>query len=143
MDGGKDGGTHRANSPQMVNETAVDALGIVSVAELRLLGKRVLLQPRQQLQVHGNALVVILCGMDMNVVHSRDEQPVAEVHKLGFATSQGIKAGCHTTDAAVVAYSNVSVLHHFEMIPLRGIDDMSLINCHRRFNGLMLFCVYF
>ena len=79
MDGGKDAGTHGAKAPHVADEAAIHALGIGRIGILLLLGEGVVLQPRQQLEIHSNALVAILRGMNVHIVHSRNEQAVTKV----------------------------------------------------------------
>ena len=88
------------------------------------------LQPWQQLQVHGNALVVILGRMDVNVVHGRNEQTVAEVDNLGIRAAQRLEAVGYCAHATVVADSHVAVLDHLEVLTLGCMNDMCFIYFH-------------
>lgn len=89
------------------------------------------LQPWQQLQVHGNALVVILGRMDVNVVHGRNEQTVAKVGHLGIGAAQRLEAVRHSADATVGADGHIAVLDHLEVLTLGCMDDMCFIYFHR------------
>lgn len=88
------------------------------------------LQPWQQLQVHGNALVVILGRMDVNVVHGRNEQTVAKVGHLGIGAAQRLEAVADTAYAAVGDDAHVAVLGHLKVVALRSVDDMCFVNFH-------------
>ena len=127
MDGGKDDAAHGAEEPLGVDEAAVHALGIRHVGIFRLLGEGVVLQPRQQLEVHGDALVVNLWGMDVHVVHGGNEQLVAEVGDLGAFVVQLPQVGGDALDDAVLD-ENVAVFQYFEVVFLFGEKDVSLIN---------------
>lgn len=54
MDGAEDARAHRAEEPLGMQEAAVHTLSIPHVGIFRLLGEGVLLQPRQQFQVHSH-----------------------------------------------------------------------------------------
>ena len=82
MDGAENATAHGAKKPLGVKEMAVHFLGIMSVGILRLFGEGVILQPRQEFQVHRHALVAYLGGMNVHVVHGRYQQAVAEINDL-------------------------------------------------------------
>ena len=88
MDGTEDARAHRAEEPLGMQEAAVHTLSIPHVGIFRLLGEGVLLQPRQQFQIHSHPLVMYLRGVDVHIVHRRNEQAVAEVGHLGALAVQ-------------------------------------------------------
>ena len=126
MDGAEDDTAHGAEEPLGVQEAAVHALGIVDVGIFRLLREGVVLQPRQQLEVHGHTLVVHLWGVNMHIVHGGNEQLVAKVDDLCIRTAQLgqiVRNAQHTA----VFHSDVAILKNFETIFLFRKENVSLI----------------
>ena len=72
-------GTHGTEAPEVADKATVHPFGIGRVGIFHFLRKGVVLEPRQQFQIHRDALVAILRGMHVQVVHSGDQQTVAEV----------------------------------------------------------------
>ena len=126
MHGGEDDTAHGAKEPLGVDEAAIHALGIVDVGIFRLLRERVVLQPRQQFQVHGHALVVYLWRMDVHVVHGRNEQTVAEICHLDTFASQVLQITCHAQYDAVF-HCDIAILEDLEMVFLFGKENMCFI----------------
>ena len=79
MDRCEDTGPHGAEAPEVADKATVHPPGIVLTGIFHLLGEGVVLEPRQQFEVHSDALIAILRGMHVQVVHSGDQQTVAEV----------------------------------------------------------------
>ena len=121
MNGGKHAGSHGAKAPQVVHKAAVHALGICQVGILHFLGEGVVLEPRQQFQVHGNALVAILRCMHMQVNHGRYQQPVAKVQDLSVPSVQRRQVSRNTCHTAIVTDSYIAVLQHLETVLLLRI----------------------
>ena len=84
MDGTEDDTTHGAEEPLCMQKPTIHALCIADISILGLFRERVVLQPRQQFQIHGHTLVMHLRRMHMHVVHGRDEQTVAEIGHLNI-----------------------------------------------------------
>ena len=82
MHGAEDHATHRTKQPLGMQKSAIHALGIFHIGIFRLLGERVVLQPRQQFQIHRHTLVVHLRSMHVHIVHGRNQQLVAKVDNL-------------------------------------------------------------
>ena len=79
MDGAEDDATHGAEEPLGMQKASIHALGILDIGIFRLLREGVVLQPREQLQVHSHTLVVNLWGMNVHIVHGRNEQFVTKI----------------------------------------------------------------
>ena len=141
MYGSEDDAAHGAEQPLRVQETAVHTFGIGHVGIFRLLGEGVVLQPRQQFEVHGHALVVHLRSMDVHVVHGRDEQLVAKIYDLGTSTCQLVRLGGHSGHFAVV-YGNVAILENLEAALLFRKEDISLVNLSHRYDIFLLGVVF-
>ena len=133
MDGGKRAGTHGADAPQVADKTTVHPLGIDRVGIFHLLGEGVFLKPLHQFQVHGDALVTVLCSMHVQVVHSGNQQPVAEINDFRVATlgsigSQRCQIGRHPCHSSVSIHSDITIFQHFKMILVFCIEYMGFIN---------------
>ena len=72
-----------------------------------------------------------LRGVDVHVVHSGNEQLVAEIDHLSTLAPQVLQVACDTQDNAVFN-GDIAILKHLEMILLFREEDMCLINLFHR-----------
>lgn len=79
-------GTHGTEAPEVADKATVHPFGIGRVGIFHFLRKGVVLEPRQQFQIHRDALVAILRGMHVQVVHRRYQQTIAEINDFGILT---------------------------------------------------------
>ena len=82
MYGAEDDAAHSAEEPLGVQKTTIHPLGILRIGIFRFLGEGIVLQPGEQFEIHCNALIVHLRGVDVHIVHGGNEQFVAEINEL-------------------------------------------------------------
>ena len=133
MDGSKDTGPHSTKTPQVTDEAAVHPAGISLVGIFHLLWESIVLQPRQQLQIHSNALITVLRSMHVHIVHGGDEQTVAEVGDVHLITTKRAQVSqrgqvggnaCHQP----VLDGDITILQYLKAAALRGKKDICLVN---------------
>ena len=86
MDRCEDTGPHGAETPEVADKAAIHPPGIVQTGKFHFLGEGVVLEPRQQFEVHRDTLIAILRGMHVQVVHGGNQQTVAEVDDFCILT---------------------------------------------------------
>ena len=123
MDGREHTGTHRAEAPQVADKQAIHPLGVGRIRIFLLFREGVVLQPRQQFQIHRDTLVTVLGSVDVHIIHGGDQQTVAEIHNLIPLAAQRLKVRSNTRHATIL-HGDIAVLHHLEAGSLLGIEDM-------------------
>ena len=123
-------GPHRAEAPQVTDKSAVHPFGVGRIGIFLLLRESVVLQPGQEFQIHRKALVTVLRGMHMHIVHGGNQQTIAKVRHLCPLASQRLQIPGDTYHAPVL-HGDIAVLQHLEARPFLGKEDMCLIDfCH-------------
>ena len=78
----KDAGARRGAVLQITHKIAIARTGVVGIGVMCFLGVGVLLQPVQQLQVHGRAAIAVLRRVQMQVHQARrDDLPAVVVYR--------------------------------------------------------------
>ena len=94
VQGGEDRRAGGGSVQQIMREDLVIRPGMLEAGKARFLGIGVALQPVDQLQIHRRAAVAVLRGVQVQVAHAGDDQPIAAVGDgdAGKALGQRVKA---------------------------------------------------
>ena len=118
-----------AAGDEVSGQPPVHPAGVVRVGEPRLRGKRVGVQPVQQLQVHPHAQHGILRRVEVHVHEGLHQQPVAVVSQLCPLQLPG-QIGTDRLYHAVLQHQ-AAVLQDGQLPHLRGVNDVSAQHlCH-------------
>jgi hypothetical protein len=109
---------------QVVGKDVVGTLGVREVSVLALLGERVGVKPLEELEVHAHATEAVLRGVDVDVVHARDDK-LARVVNNANALVLGRKLLVDALDNTINNYQ-VAILGPGERVVVARPDDVAL-----------------